>query len=286
MTIHDFFISPFEQYAFMRRALAACALLSLSGTPLGIFMTLRRMALLGDAMSHAILPGVALAFLFFGIAVWPMTLFGIATGVLIALLAVFLSRFTQLKEDSSFTVIYLLSIAGGVTLTSLKDGGVDLLHLLFGNILAIDNDSLRLVTGVMGITVFTLAAFYRGFVIDCFDPDFMRAARHSGGWVRQIFFILLVINLIAAFQALGTLMALGLMLLPAIAARFWTRGIDISLPLGVALALLSSFAGLLLSYHANIPAGPAVVLAAGAICIFSICIGRYGSLRNYVFEQS
>jgi zinc/manganese transport system permease protein len=286
MTIHDFLISPFEQYGFMRRALAACALLSLSGTPLGIFMNLRRMALLGDAMSHAILPGVALAFLCFGMAVWPMTLAGITAGALVALLAVFLTRFTQLKEDSSFTVIYLMSIAGGVTLVSLKGSGVDLMHLLFGNILAIDDDSLRLVTVVMAVTVFVLAGLYRGLVIDCFDPDFLRATRRGGGWIRQIFFILLVINLIAAFQALGTLMALGLMLLPAIATRFWTRHIDISLPFSVALALLSSYIGLLVSYHTSIPAGPAVVLAAGALCILSICVGRYGSLRSYIFDQA
>ncbi|MBI3418635.1 MAG: metal ABC transporter permease [Proteobacteria bacterium] len=281
----DFLFDPFTHYAFMRKALAACAILSIGGTPLGLFLTLRRMALVGDAMSHAILPGVAAAFLVTGLAVWPMTLGGFAAGLAVALAAAFLSRFTQLKEDTSFTLSYLTSIALGMVLVSLKGSGVDLLHLLFGNVLAIDNEALRLITGVACLTLFALTAFYRSFVIECFDPDFLSAAKR-GGFIRPVFFMLLVINLVAAFQALGTLMALGLMLLPAIAAGFWTQRIGRALPLSIGLALIASYAGLLTSYYTNIPAGPAVVLAASAITLLSVLGGSHGSLRGYLFEKN
>ncbi|NDE90014.1 MAG: metal ABC transporter permease, partial [Alphaproteobacteria bacterium] len=144
MTAYDAIIAPFTDYAFMRRALIACMALALGGTPLGTFMALRRMALVGDAMSHAILPGVSIAFVFFGLAIWPMTFGGLAAGIIVSLAAVLLTRVTQLKEDASFTLSYLLSIATGVVILSLKGNNVDLLHLLFGNILAIDNDALTL----------------------------------------------------------------------------------------------------------------------------------------------
>lgn len=277
----DQIIAPFADYAFMRRALAASVILSLGCTPLGIFMGLRRMTLVGDAMSHAILPGVALAFVSFGLSLLPMTFGGLLAGGLVALLAVALTRITQLKEDASFTMLYLISLASGVTIISLKGSSVDLLHMLFGNILAIDNDSLLLIASVTCLTLFTIAGFYRGLVIECFDPDFAQASARGRSWGSQIFFILLVLNLIAAFQALGTLMALGLMILPAIAARFWTQNIDTALPVSIGFALIASFTGLLLSYYERIPSGPAVILVAGGIALGSVMLGRRGSVMGY-----
>ena len=279
--ITDVITAPFMDYAFMRRALAASIILSLGSTPLGVFMTLRRMTLVGDAMSHAILPGVALSFVAFGLALLPMTLSGLLAGVLVAFIAVILTRVTQLKEDASFTMLYLISLATGVTIISLKGSSIDLLHMLFGNILAIDENSLLLIAGVTCITLCVLAAFYRGLVLECFDPDFTRASTYGRTWTGQIFFILLVLNLIAAFQALGTLMALGLMILPAIAAKFWTRNIDTTIPVSIVIALVSSFAGLLFSYYEAVPSGPAVILVAGGITLASVFFGRCGSVASY-----
>ena len=288
ITMIELITEPFADYAFMRRALAASAILSLGATPLGVFMTLRRMTLVGDAMSHAILPGVALAFACFGLSVLPMTMGGLIAGVLVALLATGLTRVTQLKEDSSFTMLYLISLAAGVAIISARGSNVDLLHMLFGNILAIDSDALWLTAGVACITLFAVAWFYRGLVIECFDPGFAEASLGSastGPWAARIFFVLLVVNLIAAFQAMGTLMALGLMILPAIAARFWTRNIDVVIPVSVGVALLSSLVGLLLSYYQKVPSGPAVVLVAGALAFASVLIGRCGSLYAYITNK-
>jgi zinc/manganese transport system permease protein len=280
MTMHEFFIDPFVQSVFLRNALAACVILAIGSTPLGFFLVLRRMGLVGDIMSHAILPGVAVAFLISGMAISSMTVAGLIAGVVVALLAVFLSRFTHLKEDAAFTLTYLISMAIGVVLLSLKGGDEELLHMLFGNMMEIKKEALWLMAGTSICTLLTVAAFYRSLLIECFDPDFLKSARRVPA--GMIFFVLLVINLISAFQALGTLMALGLMLLPAIAAGFWTRSIDRTLPLSIVLAVVSSYAGLLLSHHLHFPAGPSVVLAAGVISLFSAAAGSRGSLRVYL----
>lgn len=265
----------------MQRALAACLMLSFGAAPLGIFFSLRRMTLLGDAMSHAILPGVAVAFILAGLSVWPMTLGGFAAGLAVSMAALFLSRTTLMKEDSSFTFIYLLCIAMGVIMISIKGSNVDLLHILFGNILAMNNESLLLTFAANAVTLLALAVFYRAFVIDCFDPDFLSVARGGRSKISFVFYFLLMLNLIASFQALGSLMALGLMILPSLTARFWTRNIDPMLPLSMLISALSSWLGLSLSFALNIPSGPSVVLVAGAFCCLSLVFGTQGSLRKH-----
>jgi len=285
MAIIELLIDPFVQYAFMKRALAACVILALGSAPLGVFMTLRRMTLLGDAMAHAILPGVAIAFLLTGLSVWPMAIGGLVTGIVMALMVAFLTRYTQLKEDAAFTLLYLLSLAGGVTLVSLKGNSVDLLHLLFGNILAIDAESLILITGASCLSLGVLAVLYRRLVIECFDPVFMESVARKSMWVRFVFFSLLMINLVAAFQALGTLLALGLMILPAIAARFWTRNIDMAMLLSILIAITASVIGLLTSYYGKMPAGAAIVMTAGILGIISALTGHYGSAVSYLFQS-
>ena len=285
MTTLSLLIDPIADFAFMRRALAAALILSLGGAPLGVFMSLRRMTLVGDAMAHAILPGIAVAFLISGLSVWAMTAGGLIAAIVVACLAVLLTRFTHMKEDAAFSLIYLLALALGVTLLSLKASSTNLMHVLFGNVLGIDQDSLMLITCATCLSLFVLAALYRRLVVEGFDPDFLRvaaASRPLTGLTQPIFFILLMINLVAAFQALGSLMALGLMILPAIAARFWTRTIDTMIPVAMGVAALSSYIGLVVSYYAGLPSGPAIVMIAGGAALLSALAGRYGSVKVYL----
>lgn len=282
MTMYDLIISPFADYSFMRRALAACIILAISGAPLGVFLNLRRMALVGDAMSHAILPGVSLAFMIWGLSLWYMTGAALAIGIVVAFFAFYLTRVTKLKEDASFTLVYLMSLASGVIMISKSGSGVDLLHILFGNILAINNDALYLAAGTAAATVLILSQSFRSLVIECFDADFLHASTRGRSFVGSVFFVLVVVNLVASFQILGTLMALGLMLLPAITTGFWTQSLDRAFGIGIVMAIVSAFTGLLLSYHLELPAGPAVVLVGGAACLMSVLFGRYGSVRSYL----
>ncbi len=272
--IHDLLIAPFADFAFMRRALVGGIALSLAGGPVGVFLMLRRMSLTGDAMAHAILPGVAVAYLMFGLSLWPMTLGGLVAGFIVAILAGVVARVTVLQEDASLAAFYLLSLALGVTIVSLKGSSVDLLHVLFGSVLALGDDALVLVASIATITLAVLALIYRPLVLDTVDPGFLRSVSGSGGPVHLIFLALVVLNLVGGFNALGTLLAVGLMMLPAAASRFWSADITAMLALSALIGCLSTLIGLIASYHLNFAAGPSIVLSAGAIYLLSVLAGR------------
>ncbi|WP_337008116.1 metal ABC transporter permease [Pantoea sp. AS142] len=272
-------MQPFIEFGFMRRALVACLALAVSATPLGVFLSLRRMSLIGDALSHAVLPGAAIGYLISGLSLVAMGIGGLIAGLAVALLSGAVSRYTPLKEDASFAGFYLGSLALGVTLVSLRGSSVDLLHVLFGSLLAVDNTALLLVGGIAAFTLILLALIYRPLVIDAFDSDFLRAqGRWSAPLVHGLFLMLVVLNLVAGFQVLGTLMSVGLMMLPAASARFWSRHLDAMLVIAIFMAMISALAGLMLSWHFSLPAGPAVVLSAAMLFFFSILAGPCGGI--------
>ena len=157
----DLLVGPFVEFGFMRRALAGCLALSLSAPPLGVFLMLRRMSLMSEAMSHAILPGAAAGFLVAGLSLPAMTLGGLVAGLAVALAAGLVTRSTVLKEDASLAAFYLISLAGGVFLVSLRGSQVDLLHILFGTVLALDDDALTLLGGISSLTLVALACATR-----------------------------------------------------------------------------------------------------------------------------
>ena len=282
MHLYAALIEPFADYGFMRRALVACLALSLGSGPIGVFLVLRRMSLMGDAMSHAILPGAAIGFLAAGLSLWAMSAGGLVAGLVVALLAGAVSRATTIREDASLAGFYLISLALGVLLVSLKGSSIDLLHVLFGTILAVDNASLLLVAGIATVSLTVLAVIYRPLVAECFDPVFLRSLGAAGGRYHILFLGLVVLNLVAGFQALGTLMAVGLMMLPAAAARFWAAQVWSLFLVAAGIAFLSGYAGLLLSYHVNLPSGPAIILVAGTAYLVSILAGaRDGLVKRY-----
>lgn len=273
-------LAPFAEFAFMRRALVATLALALSAAPLGVFLTLRRMSLLGDALSHAVLPGVAIGFMLFGLSLTAMAVGGVLAGMLVAALAGVVSRSTALQEDASLAAIYLVALALGVTLISGHGTQLDLLHILFGSALGVDAPGLRLVAGVASVSVLALAAMYRGLVLESFDAAFLRASTGRtgrGGWMwQQGFLMLVVVNLVAGFQTLGTLMAVGLMMLPAVSARLWHDTLPAQLLNASVQAMLAGVAGLLLSYHWDTPSGPTIIGCAGALYFGSLLVAPGG----------
>lgn len=275
--IHDL-ISPFIEYGFMRRALVACLALAIGSGPIGVLLMLRRMSLVGDAMSHAVLPGAAIGFLVAGLSLWGMTLGGFVAGLAVALLAGIVSRNTALREDASFAGFYLASLAIGVLLVSTRGSNIDLLHILFGTILAVDDTALYLVGTIASISTLILLLVYRPLVIECFDPGFLRAVGGRGSAYHLAFLVLVVLNLVAGFQALGTLMAVGLMMLPAASSRFWASEVWTMSAVAIVLAFLSGYAGLLVSYHFGLPSGPAIILVASLLYVLSILFGSRGGV--------
>ena len=257
----------------MRRALVGCFALALGAAPVGVFLMLRRMSLMGDVMAHAILPGAAIGFLLAGLSLVAMTAGGLAAGLMIALLAGLVSRVTPLREDASFAAFYIVSLAAGVLIVSMRGSSVDLMHILFGTVLALNDAALYLIAAIATITLFAMAAIYRGLVAECFDPGFLRAVGTSGPFVHLIFLALVVLNLVGGFHALGTLMVVGIMMLPAVAARFWAGETWTMIGVAFLIAIGASYAGLLLSYYANLPSGPAIILMAGGLCGISMLAG-------------
>ena len=273
MNLYDYLIAPFAEFEFMRYSLASVLFLAFSGAPVGVFLTMRRMSLVGDALGHAVLPGAAVGYMIGGLSLPAMSLGGFIAGMLMALLAGLVSRFTTLKEDANFAAFYLTCLAIGVILVSTNGSNIDLLHLLFGSVLAVDLPALRLVAASASVTVLTLAVIYRPLVLESIDPLFLKAVNGKGGLWHLLFLVLVVMNLVAGFQALGTLMSVGLMMLPAITARLWVKNLGGLMLLAVCFALLCGTAGLLFSYYVEIPSGPAIILFCGGLYLFSVIFG-------------
>ena len=276
--MYELVIEPFAEFGFMRRALIGCMAIAVGATPVGVFLMLRRMSLTGDAMAHAILPGAAVGFLVSGLSLGAMTIGGLVAGMAVALLSGFVTRVTDLREDASLAAFYLISLAIGVLIVSTRGSNVDLMHVLFGTVLALDDAALILLCTFASLTLVALAILFRPLVLECADPQFLRSVSGLSAVTHFTFLGLVVMNLVAGFHALGTLMAVGIMILPAAAARFWAVGVGGLILASVGVAMLASVVGLLLSYHHGLPSGPAIILVAGLGYIVSLVVGPVGSL--------
>ncbi len=273
-------VGPFIEFGFMRRALAGCLALALGAAPVGAFLMLRRMSLTGDAMSHAILPGAAIGYLVAGLSLPAMTIGGILSGLVVALASTLVARRGRQSEDSSLAAFYLMSLALGVVIVSTQGNNVDLLHVLFGSVLALDDDTLLLLGGIASISLLGMAVLYRPLIFECVDANLLPRRSRWGGIAHFGFMGLLVINLVAGFHALGTLMAIGLMILPAASARFWAQTVNRLLALAVSLAFVCGALGLLLSFYFEWPTGPTIVLVLGLVYCLSLLLAPAGLIRR------
>ena len=278
MALYDFLVAPFIEFDFMRQALAGVVLLALSAAPVGVLLMLRRMSLMGDAISHAVLPGVALGYMVAGFSMTAMGLGGLLAGLAVALAVGLASRYTQLKEDANFAAFYLACLAIGVLLVSSNGSQVDLLHLLFGSVLAVDDATLVLMGSVAAVTLVLLIVFFRPLVVQIVDPVFLQSVGAHGVLWHVLFLMLVVLNLVAGFQALGTLMSVGIMMVPAIAARLWSDRLGIIIVLAVLMAAVAGYVGLLLSFHVDWPSGPAIILVCAAMYLLSLLFAAQGGL--------
>jgi zinc/manganese transport system permease protein len=283
--IWEFIFQPFADFGFMRRALLGCVAISIGASPVGVFLMLRRMSLTGDAMAHAILPGAAIGYLFAGLSLSAMTIGGLLAGMTVALASAFITRNTALREDASLAALYLISLALGVLIVSTRGSNVDLMHVLFGTVLALNDDALMLLCSIASLSVLTLALFFRPLVLECVDPQFLRSVSRLSALTHFIFLTLVVLNLVGGFHALGTLMAVGIMILPAAASQFWAVSIGGRITTAASVALLSSLFGLLLSYHFRLPSGPAIILLAGIAYGLSLILGPVGGLITRVLPR-
>ena len=190
-----------------------------------------------------------------------------------------LSRATGGREDSQLAATYLVALALGVAIVS-RTRTVDLTHLLFGSVLAVDDQALLLMAGVATVALFGLAVIWRPLILESFDSEALRVAGGRGAWWHLAFLALVVLCVVGGFAALGTLMSVGLVMLPAIAARHWSQRLAGQMRASVLLAILSSTAGLVVSFDIDVPTGPSIVLTAGAVWLLSLTFGPHSSLAR------
>lgn len=287
MSFHDFFIAPFS-YDFMQRGLLSALLLSVSGGLLGCILVLRRLALMGDALSHSLLPGVGLAYWLFGANTLALFAGGLLAGLLTALGSAVISRLTRVKEDAAFGALFILFFGAGVALVSALPSRLNLMDFLFGNILGVSPADLRLAAFSTALTLIAFGLFHRSILLETFDPVFYRATGGRGGRVHLGLLALVVLNLVAALQAMGVVLALGLFLLPAVTAYLWCDSFRGLLLASVLIAAVCCWAGILLSYHLGLASGASIVICLGALfllsALFSPHYGILGRLLRIVRE--
>ncbi|MFT8897675.1 MAG: metal ABC transporter permease [Acetobacter sp.] len=268
---------PFVSFGFMRRALVATITLGMGAGPVGVLLQLRRMSLIGDAMSHAILPGAAIGYLLAGgLSLVAMGLGGIAAGLGVAMLAGMVSRRTHLAEDANFASFYLTSLALGVLIVSARGSNIDLLHVLFGTILAIDAPALYLMGGITTLSIGLLSVIWRPLAMECVDPGFLRMTGTKGAVYHMVFLFLVVINLVAGFEALGTLMSVGMMMVPAATARLWTRRLLPMMAVSACVGMAAGYIGLVVSYYFQLAAGPCIILTCSTAYVVSLLASPAG----------
>lgn len=271
-------IVPFAEFEFMRRALAGAVVLAIGAAPVGVLLMLRRMSLMGDTMAHAILPGAAVGFLISGLNLYAMAAGGLIAGLAVALSAGAVARLTQLKEDAALAAFFLMSLALGVTIVSMRGTNVDLLNFLFGSVLALDDQTLVLMAAITTLSLIIFAVIWRPLVLESVDPGFLRSVSRAGAPAHIAFLTLVVMNLVAGFFALGTVLSVGIMIVPAATARFWARDVTSMILVAIVSGMLSGLVGLIVSFHAGTPSGPTIILVAGTFYILSVLFGRIGGI--------
>lgn len=247
-------------YSFMQRALLSCALIGFTNGFLGTFVILRRQALLTDALSHSLLPGLAVAAILVGLSPGGLLLGGLIAALLVALGGQLVARNSRLKDDTAVAALYIIAFALGILLLRYARVKVDLVHFLFGNILGVGDGDLLISYGAALLTFGLLVPFQRPVLLTMFDASVARACGIRTGWIEAGLLTLIVLGLVASLQAVGVLLSLGLLILPAATAYLMTDSFGRMLWGSALLGMAGATAGLLLSFLANIPPGPCIVL--------------------------
>ncbi len=276
-------VNIFMDNHFLVRGLVAYVGISFICPILGIFLILKRMSLIGDAISHAILPGVALGFMFGGMSIIFMALGGLIAGLVVTILAGVVSRNTNIKEDASFAGFYLMSLALGVIIISHSGTNLDLIHILFGSILAVNKEGLVIIGGVVTFSLVVLVLILRPLVVDIFDASILKIFGSNAKYYHLILLFLIVVNLVIEFQILGTVLVIGLMMLPATIAKLLAKSLNYMFVVAICASLGASIIGILVSYQFDLATGPSIILVCG---IFYLLTLAYVHLKAKIAKYS
>ena len=256
------------QYDFIVRALLAAVIVGVVCSVLGVYIVLRGMAFLGDAMSHTILPGVVAAY-FLG---WPLAIGALVMGVLTALGIGLLTRRTALKEDTAIGVIFAGFFALGVAMLSAGASTIDLAHFLFGNLLGVSSADLLLTATLGGLVLALIFLFYKEFLVLSFDPLLATTLRLPTTFLHYLLLLLIAVTIVVALQVVGVSLMLAILVTPAATASFVTHRLPSMMVVAALIGVFSGVAGVYASFYLDIASGPAVVLAATAIFLVVLAV--------------
>lgn len=260
-----FLLEPLS-YPFMVRGLAAAIMVGIVCALVGTYMVLRGMAFFGDALSHAILPGVAVGYLVNGGASGALFWWALAAAVLTALGIGAVSRGAQVREDTAIGIVFAGMFALGIALIStMRSYTVDLVHFLFGNVLGVTNANLALTAGWGLVVIITIVAFYKEFLVISFDPVLAETLRLPSVALRYLLLVLIAVAIVVSLQTVGVSLILAMLVTPAATAYLLTRRLRDMMVLAAAIGAASGVVGLYISYYVSIASGPAIVLVSTAL---------------------
>lgn len=249
-------------YPFMVRGLAASVMVGVVCSVLGTYIVLRGMAFFGDALAHAILPGVVIAHLLG----WPLSLGALVVGILTALGIGTLSTKGQIKEDTAIGLIFSGAFALGVALLStVRSYATDLAHFLFGNVLGVSSSDLWWTAGLGALALLTVHLFYKEFLVLSFDPILASTLRLPATFLRYLLLVLIAVTIVVSLQTVGVALVVAMLVTPAASARLLTRRLPAMMVISALIGAFSGVFGLYLSFYRNVASGPAIVLTATAI---------------------
>ncbi len=287
----NWLLEPFH-FEFMQKALLGCLIIGFTNGYLSAFIVLRRSALLADALSHSLLPGVAI-----GVIFWGLRPVGLFVGALVAALLVVLggkliSRSSRLKDDTSVGALYIMSFAIGVILLKYAPVRVDLGHFLFGNVLGLSNVDIWLTYSLSSLVLLILSLVQRQLLLVLFDPSVAISLGIRVAWFDYLLIALIVTAMISSLQSIGIVLSLGLLILPAATVYLLSDSFAAMIWGGAGLGAGGAVAGLFLSYWADIPSGPAIVMVLGVVFLCAYLFGsKYGVVaklfrKNHLHDES
>jgi ABC-type Mn2+/Zn2+ transport system permease subunit len=261
----DWLLTPLA-YGFMQRGLMASLMVGVLCAVIGCYVVLRGMAFLGDALAHAILPGVAVAYLLKG----NLMVGALVAAMLVAVGVGFLSRRSTIKEDTAIGILFAAALALGVAMIStIRTYAQDLTHILFGNVLGVSASDLW-ITAILGVVVLTvIALLYKEFLVVSFDPVMAATLRLPAEWLRILMLVLLALAIVVSMQTVGVGLVVAMLVTPAATAYLLVRRLPVMMALSALIGAFSSLAGLYLSFYLQVASGAAVVLVATALFVLA-----------------
>ncbi|AZG98350.1 TPA: metal ABC transporter permease [Proteus mirabilis] len=261
----EFFIEPF-QYPFMQRAIIAAVIIGIACAILSCYMVLKGWSLMGDAISHAVLPGVVLAY----VTAIPLTIGAFLSGLFCSFATGYLKEHSRIKEDTVMGIVFSGMFAVGLVIFASVDTDQHLMHILFGNILGITPDVLIQISAICLITITIMLVKQKDFMLYCFDPNQARIVGLPVALLHYGLLSILALTIVASMQAVGIILVVAMLISPGITAYLLTRSFSRMITLAILFSVISSVIGTFISFHIDGATGPSIVLTQAVFFIIAL----------------